>query len=486
MTESSSLPRNIAETIYAQGKQHGNRVALIHPEEGWQLSFDEFLNKVDQFRSGLRENKYQPSDRILLLMPLSLNLLSLIVAIYAEGIIPVLLDPRLSKNSIMRAIRLSHCQSIVSVQALFRWRFIYWFLWLKDLYSVDTFSVGVRPLSDLLGSTKRHPCIAVQDQDTVMIALTSGTTGKPKVIARNHRILFHQQIFCHQYLPEVKTDVHLAGYPVSILQSLTDGATTIFPDLQSDSNNIDNIVKYQVTRLSGPPGFLDRLATYLMEKKQTLPQVKNILLGGAPIPRWLCERLQQVFPQAKLSLVYGCSECEPIGSGDGRAYVESQHDGYLIGQVLSELTVLQLPTGLPLFPGIFRLGLKGANVYTENQDFHDTGDLLEMDSDGNLWFMGRATDLIHSDQGQIPAGIIESRLEQIPCLRRAAVVQKDDQTLVFIEVFKGVDWPPASQQLAEKILRDFHLTKTVFRIVSDIPVDARHQWKVQKGVLKNI
>jgi len=128
----------------------------------------------------------------------------------------------------------------------------------------------------------------------IFLSYTSGSTEKPKCVPRDHLTLSYQQIYALKYLPKLETDIHLCGYTVSAMHNLIEGSTTVLPQ-DSINKNLDMIAEQQVSRLSGPPGWIDDLVQSALQKKTIFPTVKSVLLGGAPLQKLVAKKYSNSF-----------------------------------------------------------------------------------------------------------------------------------------------------------------------------------------------
>ena len=185
------------------------------------------------------------------------------------------------------------------------------------------------------------------------------------------------------------------------------------------------------------------------------------------------------FPKASITLVYGCTECEPIAFGEAQYYLDNNLSGYFVGHPIAEVKIHQEPFPLWHAPGAFIISLSGANVVLANQILtHQTGDIATYDKSGGLWLLGRTADLIQLPQGITAPAAFEIVIEEIPGIIRVALIQRSQSVFLFYEGLKGLE-----EQIIEKL---FVLNIAIDWIVhlEKIPVDRRHQWKIQRSILQ--
>lgn len=327
------------------------------------------------------------------------------------------------------------------------------------------------------------------ESDDLLLTLTSGTTGKPKIITRSFHTLKHQQSLSCKYLPYLKNDIHLSLYGVAVLQSLIHGSTTLYSNNQSPENLVSLIDKYKVTRLSAPPGILTQLLEFIQFQKIQLHNVECILTGGAPIPRWLCQNILNLFPKAELFIVYGSTECEPISRKKvTKSTLQDQNHGYNVGRIIEELSLYKKSFAHFQNKSIFEIHLKGPNCANTNASgYLETGDLAYENGVGELILIGRKNDHLHFPF----LGLLEEHLESHPMIRRVACISTSQSKLnIYIELASKHNQhldKKSLQKEIDKILSNepYHLSLNSINIhfYKKIPVDARHGWKIQRHLL---
>ncbi|MCB0369613.1 MAG: acyl--CoA ligase [Bdellovibrionales bacterium] len=482
MTDFVNKTHNIIERGYAHFKSHKSRLAFITEEETY--TYEEVFQVLENLNYQFSKMNLLKGDSVLILIPIGKELVFILLALMKIGIIPILIDPRLKKSLWKELIIKSKPKMIISHSQLIKWHWFFLWSWRFQFYSVGNKAFGAKQLTitkDFKIKTPLTTLPSMLGEDILIKTLTSGTTGSPKVIHRNFSILESQQRLTCKYLPELKHDIHLSLYGIGILQSFIHGSTTVIINNYHIDNIIQKITQHKVTRLSIPPGILCDLMFYCEEKKIRLSSLKCILTGGAPIPLWFRKKMKSLFPMSSCYIIYGSTECEPISKWDISNELDENIIGYPVGKVIDEITLIKEKVSEIKGQNIFKISLKGENCATEiNCNELNIGDLASFDSDGNLWLLGRSSEIIDD----IPPAYIEEQIERIDCIKRSIFLKNKGENLLIIECFNftenTIQLRSEDIKNIEEIFKDVGLGNVSIYKTNKLPVDPRHLWKIQR------
>ncbi len=295
------------------------------------------------------------------------------------------------------------------------------------------------------------------------LCFTSGSTGAPKGVTYTHRASFLHtfKMMAADVLGSRTTDTVLPivplfhanawGLPLAVPAA---GSRLVLPGRHLDGASLARLIAAEgVTIAVGVPTVFLGLCEHLEATGEKLPSLERIILGGAPTPPALMERLQKdlgVVVQAS----WGMTELSPVGvfSVLGEPHTQAAVSGR---PALGVDLLLLDAAGDPLpeqrnHEG--RLHVKGAAVIdryfgqaetaTNADGWFDTGDLARIDTKGNLIITGRAKDLIKSGGEWINPAEIEAIVCELPQVALAAVIGRVDpkwseRPILLVEVRDG-------------------------------------------------
>ena len=298
---------------------------------------------------------------------------------------------------------------------------------------------NVVQLDDLLASTSPVAPKANLDQnDGAAILYTSGTTGKPKGALLSHGNLISNvgatvihtkmsaadRLIC--YLPLF----HCFGQNFIMNASVKSGATLVLHERFQPDEILDSVKSNGVSMFFGvPPVYLRFLAMPKIE--EYFRAVRYCFTAAAPMPvtvarRW-SEKVGQIIYEG-----YGLTETSPFASYNHDVHYREGSVGTPIENV--EIKIFD-PGGRELAPGEQgEIAIKGANVmlgyFHRPQETAEvirdgwflTGDIGKMDSDGYLYLVDRAKDMINVSGFKVWPREVEEVLLQHPSLSEVGVV----------------------------------------------------------------
>ncbi|EOS96351.1 amino acid adenylation domain-containing protein [Erwinia tracheiphila] len=329
-----------------------------------------------------------------------------------------------------------------------------------QLMAIVDKSVTVLTQSDLQ-QVRPAPCPRTPDHNQARLAYmiyTSGSTGKPKGVMVTWHNISSQMAWLKDRFGFDYRDTLLQKTPVSfdaaqweiLAPALGCGMMVGPKNCYRDADAMIKIVqKHSITILQCVPTLLQALVEHpLFPDCVTLKQVFS---GGEILTRSLAEEFFQRLPEARLTNLYGPTECTINASSftlDALA-VSSYPDAIAIGHPVADTRYHVLNSAHePVKPGetgeLYISGAQVARGYWRRPDLtrekfisasgriipgherlYRTGDLVRQDTAGNTWFVSRADNQIKLRGYRVELDEIRLAIEKHHWVQNAAVIVQD-------------------------------------------------------------
>lgn len=316
------------------------------------------------------------------------------------------------------------------------------------------------------------------DIDIAAILYTSGSTGKPKGVVLSHRNLIAGAQSVSTYLKNTAEDRILAILPLSFdygLSQLTTaflvGASVTLINYLLPQDVLKLVIQDKITGLAAVPSLWVQLMQLTWPAHTSLRYITN---SGGVMHKATLEKLQKNFPSTQIFLMYGLTEAFRS------TYLPPEqlaHRPDSIGKAIPGTEILVLnKLGIPCAPHepgeLVHRGALVANGYWNDPErtagrFRPlphkengmvgaelavwSGDIVRMDEEGYLYFIGRDDDMIKVSGYRISPTEIEEVIEQINGIVEVAAfgiedtlsghaialaIHKNERTLLSIEMIR--------------------------------------------------
>jgi acyl-CoA ligase (AMP-forming) (exosortase A-associated) len=440
--------------------------ALVDREN--RLTFEEAVRKIAGLAEGLRQAGLQRGDRVGIYLETSvLQALSIFGVSQAGGVfVPI--------NSLLFPEQVAHIAGDCKMTGLIMSRDKVASLAsaLKNIHSLKFVIVTdadnsikiAQPVHALNEFFALPVPLAWRDwsigKDLAALLYTSGSTGKPKGVMLSHEQVIAGSSIVSDYLGITSEDRIIGVLPLSfdaglnqLMTAVQQGGTYVPMTFVFAREIVKMLQGEKITGMAGVPTLWSLMVQpSLSLDKQSLPHLRYITNTGGRMPQTVLNALRKALDKTQVFLMYGLTEAfrstylppeeldrRPTSIGKAipntEILVVNEHSQSCKPGEVGELvhrgpTVSMGYWGQPdLTAKVLRrhpflpteLGAQERVCYS--------GDLVKMDEDGFLYFIGRRDTMIKSSGFRISPTEVEEVLFQSGQVRQAAVIGMPDEVL---------------------------------------------------------
>ena len=486
----------------------------------------------------LLQSGLNAGDKTLLFLRPCLEFHALVFALFKAGIIPVLIDPGMGRHNLLKAIQDISPKGLIAEPIIHIIKLFYPNVFKSIKVQVSNRKIPFSKIHNFHSwerNTGKLKAKDVSSKEIAAILFTSGGTGKPKGVEYTHKIFDHQTSILKEMFELTEKDVDLPGFPLFSLFTLAMGMSSCVPDMNpSKPANCDpkrlvkNILDTNSSFLAGSPAIWMRVGNYCKNQKIQLPSVRCLAMFGAPVSNEIHEIFKDILPNGTTYTPYGATESLPISNIVGTEVLtqtaKKTNDGegtcvglpaphilikiipindYPIEKMIENLTLPPMEKGEIIVSGkVVTAGYfneEKANSLSKIKDesvesgfWHRMGDIGYLDDQGRLWFCGRKSHRVETQNGSIYPNPIESLFNLHPKVKRSALIgigkygEQIPAVVIQPNSKKNIDRLKLTKELIE-FSREHSVTKEIKKIYlkEDLPVDIRHNIKIDRLKLKS-
>lgn len=299
------------------------------------------------------------------------------------------------------------------------------------------------------------------DMDTRWLMTTSGTTGRPKIVA--HTLASLSRTVSHYPANQTARwgllydPTRFAGMQV-VLQALIGRARLIAPDLDAPlAGQVAGLLQAGCTHLSATPTLWRRLL--MVPELGRLP-LRQITLGGEIVDQGVLDALRAAFAEARITHIYASTEAGVgFSVNDGQAGFPVSYFEHLPGglrmEVVEDTLHFHLPTGRV-----------------------NSGDRVRIDG-ARAYFLGRDNGMINVGGVKIYPESVEKVVMEVPGVALARIYAKKNPitgALVAADVMPdgAIEKPALKQAITAhcKAHLEREAVPAMIRFVADLEVSA--------------
>lgn len=489
---------NIVVDFFSHAARAPEQIALVDGEE--QLSYGELAQEVQQMAGYYQERGLRPGDRVLVFVPMSIDLYRSVLALFAFGATAVFVDEWSDAQRLEQACALANCRAFLGG-------------WKAKAYAFFKPALRKIPLSlKPTGYKNRMPkkeLFAARPESEALITFTTGSTGIPKGAQRTHGFLTAQLSAIQKAIDAQPGRSALSTLPIVQFIFLSNGMTAVLPAFNArklaalrPEKIIKQIQDWNVEVCITSPFVAQALA----KKAPISCPLQELYVGGAAVFPKAAKKLITAFPKAIVNIVYGSTEAEPISLVNAEELINLKNQrGLLVGEVheciqlrilplqnlpteyrqTEELEQASLPSGtigeiVVAGDHVLANYLGDSSTWMKNKLacagtlWHRTGDAGFLDEDGRLWLTGRCKQLIAlANNEMIAPFVVEEKLANLANVQEGTVVKKGTELHAFIVVEGGLN-----KQIEKEVIKNIGAKNVKLHVLNELPKDPRHHSKI--------
>lgn len=435
-------------------KYTGDRVAvkcIAEDGEVKTISYAELKERANQFANALMNQGIEKGERVLVLLPRSIEAYITYYACLKAGIVVIPCSEMLRAKDLSYRINHAEAKAVISYH-----------LYVSEVDKIDEaiptlaykFVVGNEApgwlrLDDLAANeSESFDCSPTRRDEMAFLSYTSGTTGNPKGVVHTHGWGFaHIEVASKMWLDVKEGDIVWAtagpGWQKWIwspfLSTLGLGSTALVYQGKFDPNKYLQILQdNEVNVMCCTPTEYRLMAKVDNISDYKLPNLRSSVSAGEPLNREVIDTFKREFNvavrdgygQTENTLLVGTllgMEIKPGSMGKptpGNQVEIINEDGVPVS--VGEVGDIAVHKDAPaLFKNYYKDPERTAMAY--RGDYYVTGDQAKMDEDGYFWFEGRNDDIIISSGYTIGPFEVEDALTKHPAVKECAVVASPDE-----------------------------------------------------------
>ncbi len=509
---------------------------LIENVPHQSINFKNFYDVIARTATGLKNAGIKHGDCVILFLPMSLYLYQAMSAIMMIGARAVFLDSWARRDQLGTSAKVVNPTAMISFEMAFQLCAA-----VPELNDIPIKIIAgphtgkyTSTLEEISKSRPLDAIEAVEGEETALVTFTTGSSGVPKGADRTHRFLVSQHLALDECIPYDSSDIDVPAFPIFSLNNIAAGVNTVIPitDIGRPGEKdplmlVSQIKSRKITCATLSPSMIANIAKFCDENKITMPEIKRVITGGAPISNDTLELFRKAVPGAEVWVLYGSTEVEPIAHIESKDILFPKHGGKASSEGVNvghfaeglEYKLLKINKGAVKLENddwkaitvpegeVGELAVAGLHVckaYYNNAEasaktkiieaggkvWHRTGDLARIDEHKNVWLVGRVHNAI-SRAGQLLFPVkVEILLKKHPDVKQSAYLGIPDDKLgekAYALVALNDKLEETKEEILSRLAKILENEKVPYDrldIVDNIPMDPRHHSKVEYDVLR--
>ncbi|MDX3899196.1 MAG: AMP-binding protein [Sphingobium sp.] len=407
---------------------------LIDPDRSW--TYAEVAVEVDRVATFLAARGIAPGDRVVVQIRKGVREVAAMLAVSKMGAVFVNVSTAWTADQLLYVVQDSGARALIIDRAAVR-------VLPRDALAGMALLLCSGPTGDpsiehwdLCDTGPAPPTVPRLDTDLAAIIYTSGSTGKPKGVMLSHRNILAGARSVARYLGLSSDDRLLSILPYSfdyglnqLMTMMLMGGAVVHQPVAMPTEIVRAMRDHAVTGVAAVPPLWIGLVRLLETAPTAFPALRLVTNSGGKIPTNILERMPHLFPDVRIFLMYGLTEAFRSTYLPPEKYARKMGS---IGQSIpgSEVYVIKHGVGIA-GPGeqgelVHRGPLVSLGYWNRPEATAEkirpcpelaaligdepvvySGDMVRVDEEGDLWFVGRNDALIKSSGFRISPDDVE-------------------------------------------------------------------------------
>lgn len=370
----------------------------------------------------------------------------------------------------------------------------------KDLYQhfKNEFTFVSDLGSDLVIAKNNNSALKKSPEDLAYVLYTSGSTGIPKGVMYSNAAALEFVNWSSVTFNPSQRDCFSSHAPFHFDLSIFDlyvsmkhGAKLVLIKEEVGKQPLllaQRIAEQKISIWYSTPSILNMLSEYGKMEKYDFKNLRLILFAGEVFPITKFNALRKKVPDADYYNLYGPTETNVCTY---YRLPETQEKAIPIGKVCEHYHSLiveeeLLISGTGLMLGYWNLPEKESFWKDANgKQWYKTGDLVDVDGNGDFVFKGRRDRLVKRNGYRIELDEIETALDKHPDISKSAVIgfaDKDEQMTISTFVLMKKEGEKSVIKMKEYCMNNLpsYMIPNDFIFVEDLPYTSSHKVDYQK------
>ena len=215
---------NIVDLFLAAATKYPDNIAIVEKDN--TISYDQLKQEVLATAAYFKKKGITEGDRVLVFIPMSIDLYRVVLALFYLGATAVFLDEWVSKKRLELCCNLASCKGFIGV---FKARVYSFFS--KELRLIKIkLNLGTR-------GDEQISVAQVNPDLSALITFTTGSSGTPKAALRTHGFLNEQFDALLEEIEPKATDIDMPVLPIVLFVNLGVGSTSVIANFNMAKPN---------------------------------------------------------------------------------------------------------------------------------------------------------------------------------------------------------------------------------------------------------